>query len=115
MTLGPLIALVPRASATGGWLAEKLEVFGRVPLFYYFLHIPLIHVSALVLGMIKDGSIHGSWYDSAPFTNMPPEYRWGLPLLYLVFVLDVGLLYIACRWYGRYKFSHPNKRWLKYF
>lgn len=114
MTLGPLIALVPRAEKVKGWMADKLEVVGRVPLFYYFLHIPLIHVSALIMNMIKYGSVHSGWYDTAPFTNMPPEYRWGLPLLYLVYVLDVCLLYVACRWYGRYKFSHPEKRWLKY-
>ncbi|HTE12412.1 MAG TPA: heparan-alpha-glucosaminide N-acetyltransferase domain-containing protein, partial [Chitinophagaceae bacterium] len=43
MTLGPLIALVPFAEKLRGWFAEVLTVFGKVPLFYYLLHILLIH------------------------------------------------------------------------
>ena len=45
MTLGlATIALLPLVENANGWLAQKLEVFGRVPLFYYVLHIPLIHL-----------------------------------------------------------------------
>lgn len=51
---------------------------------------------------------------SAPQTWAPEESQWGLPLLYLVFALDVVILYFACRQYIRYKFSHPDSRLLKY-
>ena len=44
MTLGPMIALVPYAEKVKGWLANVLVIFGRVPMFYYLLHIPLIHI-----------------------------------------------------------------------
>ena len=46
MTLGPLIALVPWAEKVTGKLAEAVVMIGRVPMFYYLLHIPLIHLSA---------------------------------------------------------------------
>src|SRR5262249_30327930 len=46
MTLGPIIALVPALERAKGWWADRLAVFGRVPLFYYLLHIPLIHLLA---------------------------------------------------------------------
>src|SRR4030095_11843371 len=45
MTLGPTIALVPYAEKAKGWLARVFKVFGRVPFFYFLLHLPLISLS----------------------------------------------------------------------
>ncbi len=114
MTLGPTIALLPIAEKARGWVAEVLTVFGRVPFFYYMMHIPLIHITALLVNLLRSGAIHQEWYANAPFTSVPVASQWGLPLLYLVFVIDVAILYIACRWYVRYKSSHPENKWLKY-
>jgi uncharacterized membrane protein len=114
MTLGPVIALVPYAEQVKGWLAKALSIIGQVPFFYYLLHILLIHVSALIVNFIRNGAVFPEWYASAPFANVPREQAWSLGLLYLVFIIDVLLLYIACRWYARYKYDHPQQRWLKY-
>jgi uncharacterized membrane protein len=114
MTLGPLIALVPFAERVKGWFANMLVIFGRVPMFYYLLHIPLIHLVALGVNYLLYGSMHQEWYHSAPFAAVPPENRWGLPLLYLVFLIVVTILYFACRWYAKYKAAHPEKKWLGY-
>ena len=56
MTLGPAIALLPVAERMRGWLAEVLVTFGRVPMFYYLLHIPLIHATALLVWFLRDGA-----------------------------------------------------------
>jgi uncharacterized membrane protein len=114
MTLGPLIALVPFAEKVRGWFAGVLTTFGRVPLFYYLLHIPLIHITALLVNFIRDGGFHQEWYETAPYTQMPDEYHWGLPLLYLVYIIVEVILYLACRSYAAYKAGHPEKKWLKY-
>lgn len=114
MTLGPIIALTPFAEKARGWLANVLEVFGKVPFFYYLLHIPLIHVSAVVVNEILGINGYAQAYSSAPYVFMPEEQRWSLGLLYLVFVIDVVILYFLCRWYVNYKFAHPEKKWLKY-
>jgi len=114
MTLGPLIALIPFAEKARGWFANVLTTFGRVPFFYYLLHIPLIHISALFANLVIYGSTHQQSYATAPYTRIPPEQQWNLGLLYLVFVIDVTILYVACRAYDRYKFSHPEIKWLKY-
>ncbi|WAC12584.1 DUF1624 domain-containing protein [Dyadobacter pollutisoli] len=114
MTLGPLIALIPWAEKAGGKLSGLLKVIGQVPMFFYLLHILLIHLTAFVVNVILYGAVHQEWYQSAPFTQMPEEYRWSLPLLYLVFAVDVVLLFAACRWYAGYKRSHPEQKWLKY-
>lgn len=114
MTLGPAIALLPFAEKAKGWFSRVLIVFGRVPLFYYLLHIPLIHFSALIVNFIRTGHLHQEWYGHAPFVFFDPAQRWSLATLYLVFVVDVVLLYFMCSWYARYKQTHPGKKWLKY-
>ncbi len=114
MTLGPLIAFVPLAEKVKGWFAGVLKLFGRVPMFYYLLHILLIHVSALAVNFIIRGSAHQDWYTTAPFTEIDEPNRWGLPLLYLVYAIDLLLLYFACRWYATYKANNPAKKWLTY-
>ncbi len=114
MTLGPLIALIPYAEKLKGALANVLKIFGRVPMFYYLLHILFIHLSSLLVNLIRTGGAHQDWYTYAPFTSVPAEHRWGLPVLYLVFLINLGILYFICRWYAKYKSAHPEKRCLKY-
>jgi hypothetical protein len=115
MTLGPLIALVPFAERAKGWLANVLAVFGKAPMFYYLLHIPLIHLSAFAVNLIRDGKLHQEWYNMAPFfTTQPEGVRWSLGVLYLVFIIDVIILYFVCKWYVKYKRDHADIRWLKY-
>jgi len=114
MTLGPLILLVPFAEKVNGKIAGVFTMFGRVPLFYYILHIPLIHLLALGVNFIREGNFHQDWYGYAPFTEIEKAHRWGLPLLYLVFIIVEVILYFICRAYAKYKGNHPEKAWLKY-
>ena len=109
MTLGPTIALLPLAERARGWLADVLGTFGRVPMFYYLLHIPLIHAMALLVWFIRDGSANGSRFATAPFVSIPAGERWSLPLLYLVFVAVVAILYVPCRWFARVKASRSSR------
>ncbi len=114
MTLGPIIAFIPFAEKAKGWLAEALKTIGRVPLFYYLLHILLIHTVALFVNFLREGNVHHEWYVHAPSASVPKDHKWGLLLLYLVYLFVVPLLYIGCRWYSGYKFAHSEKKWLKY-
>ena len=113
MTLGPMIALLPLAERARGWLAQVLSVFGRVPMFYYLLHIPAIHIAALVVTFMREGSLHPERYALAPYAQVPPEHRWSLPLLYFVFVVVIAALYFPCRWFAGVK-ARRREGWLKY-
>jgi uncharacterized membrane protein len=114
MTLGPPIALLPFAEKARGSLARVLEDFGRVPMFYYLLHIPLIHLLALIAWTARDGQAHSEWFVSAPYVSVEPAARWGLPLLYLVFVIAVVILSVPCRWFARIKSQGRRREWLRY-
>ena len=48
MTLGPAILFLAWTEKAKGWFASALIVFGRVPFFYYILHIYLIHALAML-------------------------------------------------------------------
>ena len=113
MTLGPTIAVMPFLEDARGWLAGVLTTFGRVPLFYYLLHIPLIHAVSLLVWLLRDGTSHADWFVSAPFVQTPDGQQWPLPLLHLVFVSCVALLYLPCRWFGGVK-ARGARAWLRY-
>jgi uncharacterized membrane protein len=113
MTLGPTIALLPLAEQARGKIAEVLGTFGRVPMFYYLLHIPAIHLAALLVTFVREGQLHPEWYASAPYASVPPEHRWSLGLLYAVFVLVVAALYPLCRWFDRLK-GRREVSWTRY-
>jgi uncharacterized membrane protein len=115
MTLGPALLLLPLLERAKNRVTDALEMFGRVPMFYYLLHIPLIHVLALMVSLVRTGSVPPFLFSNFPMwpAEPPPGYRWSLGLLYLVTAIAVALLYYACRWYARAKATAP-KPWMKY-
>ena len=105
MTLGPTLVFLPYAERMRGRIADFLSTFGRVPMFFYLLHIPLIHASALVVSLIREGRLDPWLFGNHPMDPppVPDGYRWSLPLLYLVFAIVIALLYWPCRRYGELK------------
>ncbi len=110
MTLGPLILLLPLAARAHGRIAGVFSTFGRVPLFYYLLHIPLIHLAAIGVSLVREGRANPWLFANHPMMSPepPPGYMWSLPLLYTVFALVVVALYFPCRWYAEVKARHPE-------
>jgi uncharacterized membrane protein len=117
MTLGPAIALIPPLERLGdrGAAARVVSVFGRVPFFYYILHIPLIHLLAIVVSQLRLGHVSPWLFGNHPMGIGPPPdgYTWSLPLLYLVTVIAVVILYVPCRWYAEAK-GAGRRGWMRY-
>jgi uncharacterized membrane protein len=115
MTLGPIITLIPLLEGFTGALARRITLFGRVPFFFYMLHIPLIHGLALVVSKIRLGVVSPWLFANHPMGNPePPDgYVWSLPLLYLVWGITIVLLYFASRWFAGLK-AKRNDWWLQY-
>jgi uncharacterized membrane protein len=115
MTLGPLLLLIPAFERLGGPLARVLTVFGRVPFFFYLLHIPLIHALALAVSRLREGAVNPWLFANHPMGSgpAPAGYEWSLGLLYLVWLVAVALLYLACRWFARVK-ERRRDPWLRY-
>jgi uncharacterized membrane protein len=119
MTLGPSLMLLAwfdrmNLQAPANWLWRKILVFGQVPMFYYILHIWLIHVLALVIAMVR-GQSYGWLLKGGIFTGLAPNdvYGYGLPTVYLLWLAVVVMLYPVCAWYADYKRTH-KQWWLRY-
>ena len=115
MTLGPVIALVPLLERARGAVTEWIALFGRVPFFFYMLHIPLIHALALIVSLITLGEVSPWLFANHPMGNPPPPegYTWGLGMLYLVWAVAIVMLYYACRWFADLK-TRRTEWWLRY-
>jgi uncharacterized membrane protein len=116
MTLGPVFLLLPVLERARGWLADALVVFGRVPLFFYLLHIPLIHLVAMIVSSVRHDGGTGWLRGNHPVAigPPPPGYMWSLTLLYAVTALVVVLLYFPCRWFATLRARRPDS-WLRSF
>ncbi len=115
MTLGPSILLLGLFEGARGPLASFLITFGRVPLFFYLLHVPVIHGLAVGLDYLRFGSspmaTDGCWIVAS--SQPPPDYGVSLPVTYLVWALIVLLLYPPCRWFAGVK-QRYRWVWLSY-
>ncbi len=103
MTLGPgllLLALFDRVTPAA---LKPLLVFGRVPLFFYLLHLPLIQAIALAINYVRFGS------------HPPAHPGFGLAGVYLFWIAILVLLFPVCRWFAELKRRNPQRRWLSYF
>jgi uncharacterized membrane protein len=107
MTLGPMLLVLAAFDRVRARASNPLLVFGRVPLFYYLLHLPLLHITAVVFAQAQYGrsafmlgsppSLRG------PRPDFPTDYGYDLWIVYLVWIAIVVALYPVCRWYAGLK------------
>jgi uncharacterized membrane protein len=117
MTLGPALLFLWAVDAgTPRWLRPALIV-GKVPMFYYLSHIPLIHLLAVAVCYARYGQVH--WMFESPTLRqfpitLPPGWGYSLPIVYLVWAVVVLTLYPLCRWFADLK-RRRSDAWLSYF
>ena len=109
MTLGPALCLL---SILTGWapgrLRDALLVFGRVPFFYYILHLYLLRFTAIPVSF---------WLYGAEAVKPPPgpagSAMLGLSATYISWAIAILILYPACVWFARIK-ERRRDWWLSY-
>lgn len=109
MTLGPAMLALAAFEGKEVPLSRPFVIFGRVPLFYYILHLPLIHALSGVFAFSRYGS---KFFEFGP-RNIPDDYGYGLLVVYLVWIGVVLTLFPACRWFAGIKERHKSV-WLSY-
>jgi len=117
MTLGPaLLAMAwlerPRLPST-----NPLVVFGRVPLFFFLVHLAVIHVLSIAMNFLRYGSTSFLFLPApsmgGPREMFPPGYGYGLWVVYAVWIAVIAMLYPLCRWYAQLK-QERRDWWLSY-
>ena len=110
ITVGPALLLLVALERVRGWFADVLQTFGRVPLFFYVLHIALAHLAA---GLVALWLGYGTAVLGEFFLSFPPTWGVGLAGVYAAWLFVVATLYPACLWFADFK-EHRKDWWLYY-
>jgi len=112
--LGPAMVLMGALDRPLGKWSYPLRDFGRVPFFFYILHIPLLHVGGILLALYTFND--ASWLMQTPIGPSPEGYHYTYELLptYIAWVSVVILLYWPCKWFAGLK-TRRKDWWLSYF
>lgn len=106
MTLGPALLALAGFEHWRGRSADFVRVFGRVPMFYYLLHIAVLSSLAVIAWRVAFGETFFVW-------DPPASGGWGLPVVYAVWIGVVLALYFPCRWFAALK-ARRRDVWLSY-
>jgi uncharacterized membrane protein len=110
ITLGVGLLSLAAFESVRGKVGEVLRTFGRVPLFFYGLQVALAHLAAGIAGYATG---FGSTLFTVDFLQVPQEWGFSLPVVYLAWILVLATLYPACRWFAAVK-RRRSDWWLSY-
>jgi uncharacterized membrane protein len=85
-----------------------LATFGKVPFFFYILHLFVLHSLAMLIVYLRDGHVSLDWSSYGP-----QALRLSLPVVYAGWILTVASLYPFSKWFAGVKSRH-KKWWLRY-
>lgn len=114
MTLGPALLALALFERITFSERNPLIVFGRVPLFYYVIHLLLAHLLSILLNVTRSG-----WKPFVflappsmgnPLAMFPANYGYPLWMTYLAWALVLALIYRPCLWYANLK--RRQRYWL---
>ena len=109
MTLGPAMLFLAYIEKANSMIGQVCITFGRVPFFFYVLHIYLIHIITVILFYASGFTSADIIPEHGIFWFRPPTMGFGLPFVYLIWIGVIALLYYPCKKYDKYKTE--NKHW----
>lgn len=115
ITLGPSLIFLAIAEKLQGKFVNALVIFGRVPMFFYIIHIYVIHLLALLAAVLTGFKASDMIIDD--WVNFQPElkgYGFSLWVVYAIWIMIVIVLYPISKWYNNYKSNNRDKWWLSY-
>ncbi len=116
ITLGGTFLFLANAEKLKGKVVDFFCVFGRVPFFYYILHIFLIHLIAVFASEFTGfgWEIMVSMPTFITRVEALKGYGFNLITVYIIWIVVIILLYPLCKKFDRYKQTHKEKWWLSY-
>lgn len=115
ITIGPGLLFLSWIESIKNKVTDFFLVFGRVPLFYYFLHVIVIHALAIIGMVIMGTPWHEMILSGQSFVNENlKSYGYSLMVTYMVWAGVILLLYPLCKKYMIYKSENKNSWWVSY-
>ena len=116
MTLGPVMLFLGISENAKGKVSDFFSAFGKVPFFFYIIHIYVIHLGALLLAQLTGFGWHAMVLTGfVSFESQLVGYGVSLGYVYVIWVSIILLLYPLCKRFSKYKLNHKEKWWLSYF
>lgn len=115
ITLGACLLFLAVSEKWKGKLVSIFCVYGRVPFFFYILHIYVIHGLALAAAEFSGYGWRSMILNK--FIGRVEElkgYGFNLGVVYLVWIFVIIVLYPVCKKFDAYKQSHKEQWWLSY-
>ncbi|WP_138484985.1 DUF1624 domain-containing protein [Dyadobacter bucti] len=112
VTLSGAFLFLANSETWKGKLVDFFCVFGRVPFFYYIMHLYLIRTLAAVAAELT--GYGWQLMVQTQFDIDLKDYGFSLGVVYAVWVGIILVLYPFCRQFDAYKQSHREKWWLSY-
>lgn len=107
MTLGPALMLLGLSERPLGPIGRFFVVFGRVPLFFYLVHLVVIHALTLAITYAQQGELQ-PWNWAFPPGHAGPGCGVSLPVLGLIWIGVLAFHYPLCLWFGGVKRRYPQ-------
>jgi uncharacterized membrane protein len=113
-TLGIMFLILSLAEGITNRFTKFFIVYGNVPLFYFIIHMYLIHILMFVMVFMQGLGIKDLEFGLMQFGRPAKGTGIGLPLIYAIWMGVVLILYPLCKWYGKYKTEHRENKLLRY-
>lgn len=115
MTLGATFLFLANTEKLKGRVVDFFCTFGRVPFFYYILHLYIIHIAALMFAHLSGFGLNklilSTWIGFEPDMK---GYGVSLLVVYAVWAVIILLLYPLCKAFDNYKQVNKEQWWLSY-
>jgi uncharacterized membrane protein len=115
MTLGPSLIFLYAIEHVRNKITGALSIIGRVPFFYYVIHLYIIHLAGMI-GLIILGEDWRELVLTVERFKSGYLYTIGFDLwvTYLVWILVVLILFPVSKHYAQYKANNKDRWWLSY-
>lgn len=115
VTLGGAFLFLANSESFKGKAVKFICIFGRVPFFFYIIHIYLIHLLALITAELTGFGWQTMILPALPFrVEALKGFGFHLFIVYLIWIAIIAMLYPLCKKFDAYKQAHKEKWWLSY-
>jgi uncharacterized membrane protein len=107
VTLGIMFLILLTSEGGKGKIAAVLTVYGKVPFFYFIIHLYVIHLIMVVIMFLQGYGFKEMSFKPFQFGRAPGS---GISLLmvYIIWICVAVLLYPLCKWYGKFKLARRD-------
>jgi len=112
--IGPSLFFLALLEKTNNVLSRAIVTFGRVPFFYYVIHLYAIHAAEMIAYLSRGHSFaEGNTLRPGQFKFFAPGEGYSLTVVYIVWIILVIALYPLCKWFNEYK-NRKRAWWMSY-